>query len=107
MRHGIMRHSAKLLSLASLAICGLSFFAAAAQACPMCSQSIAEENLLPHAYMYSIIFMLSMPAAVFTGIGTFIFFQFRKAAAALPPSAAVDDFAPTIESGDAELAAQM
>ncbi len=48
----------------------------------MCSQSIAEEDLLPHAYMYSIIFMLSMPAMVFTGVGGFIFFQIRKASAA-------------------------
>ena len=44
----------------------------------MCSQSIAEENLLPHAYMYSIIFMLAMPATVFTGFGTAIFLKYRK-----------------------------
>jgi hypothetical protein len=44
----------------------------------MCSQSIAEEDLLPHAYMYSIIFMLATPATVFTGIGTVIFLKVRK-----------------------------
>jgi hypothetical protein len=99
------RRAARFFSIAGLAIGGLSLFVAAAQACPMCSQSIAEENLLPHAYMYSIIFMLTMPAAVFAGIGSFIFFQFRKAAA-LPSSDAADDVAPTSESGEPEHAAQ-
>jgi hypothetical protein len=64
--------------LVCAATCGLSLFAAAAQACPMCSQSISEESLLPHAYMYSIIFMLAMPATVFTGFGTMIVLKFRK-----------------------------
>ncbi len=84
-----------------MAILGLSLLAAAAQACPMCSQSISEENLLPHAYMYSIIFMLSMPAVVFTGIGTVIYLQFRKHYAAMPADAAVND------RRDVELVAQI
>lgn len=70
-----------LLAIGVVSIAGI------AQACPMCSQSIAEEDLLPHAYMYSIIFMLTMPAVVFTGIGGFIFFQIRKAQSALPADA--------------------
>ena len=55
-----MRRGTRLLSFVCAALCGMSLFAAAAQACPMCSQSIAEEDLLPHAYMYSIVFMLAM-----------------------------------------------
>lgn len=74
----IMRGGTRLILCACVAVCLLSFSAAAVQACPMCSQSIAEENLLPHAYMYSIIFMLAMPATVFTGFGTMIFLKFRK-----------------------------
>jgi len=73
-----MRGGIKVFSVVSAALCGLSLFAAAAQACPMCSQSISEESLLPHAYMYSIIFMLAMPATVFTGFGTMIFLKFRN-----------------------------
>ena len=73
-----MRGGVKVLSFLCAALCGLSLFAAAAQACPMCSQSIAEEDLLPHAYMYSIVFMLAMPATVFTGFGTMIFLKYRK-----------------------------
>ena len=106
MRLDSIPSAARLVSIASMAIGGLSLFAAAAQACPMCNQSIAEENLLPHAYMYSIIFMLTMPAAVFTGIGTFIFFQFRKAAATLPSTEAETDVALTLGSGQPEVASQ-
>jgi hypothetical protein len=73
-----MRRGIRLLSCVFVLAVSLSLFAAAVQACPMCSQSIAEENLLPHAYMYSIIFMLAMPATVFTGFGTMIFLKFRK-----------------------------
>jgi hypothetical protein len=69
-----------------LAIGATWLLSAAAQACPMCSQSIAEEDLLPHAYMYSIIFMLTMPAVVFTGIGAVIYMQCRKATAACADS---------------------
>jgi len=107
MQFRFIRNPAKFLSIAALTVCGLSLFATAAQACPMCSQSIAEENLLPHAYMYSIVFMLSMPAMVFTGIGSFIFFQYRKAAAGLPSSDGVENFTPTIEPDEPGLAPQV
>ena len=73
-----MQRGIKVLSFVCAAACGMSLLAAAAQACPMCSQSIVEEDMLPHAYMYSIIFMLAMPATVFTGFGTVIFLKFRK-----------------------------
>ena len=41
-----------------------------ASACPMCKT--ANENAddpRPRAYMYSILFMLAMPATIFTGFG--------------------------------------
>lgn len=59
----------------------------------MCNQSIAEEDLAPHAFMYSIIFMLSMPATVFTGIGTAIYLKFRNNAAVEPNLVAGDEAA--------------
>ena len=97
MQFRFIRSPAKFLSIAALAICGLSLFAAAAQACPMCSQSIAEENLLPHAYMYSIIFMLAMPATVFTGFGTAIFLKYRKFNAEQQIGIAGDDLVTRID----------
>jgi len=80
--------------------------AATAHACPMCSQSIAEEDLLPHAYMYSILFMLGMPAMVFGGIGTAIFLKYRKYAAAAPASEVPGEVAPVVEPSERELAPQ-
>jgi hypothetical protein len=106
-----MRRCSKLLFVACLAICGLSFLAASAQACPMCSQSIAEEDLLPHAYMYSILFMLGMPATVFAGFGTMIYLKFRKFSASQPsggsPSESPSEFAPAGEAQEPALAPQL
>ena len=73
-----MRRGMKVLSIVFAVVCGLTLFAAAAQACPLCSQAIVAEDSVPKAYMYSILFMLGMPATVFTGIGTCIFLKFRK-----------------------------
>lgn len=52
--------------------------AQAASACPMCNQSIAQEDKLPRAYMVSILFMLGMPATIFTTAGLAIYFKVRK-----------------------------
>lgn len=59
---------------ASVALALVSALAAApAMACPLCKlaneskQATEEENLRPKAYMYSILFMLSMPALLTTG----------------------------------------
>jgi hypothetical protein len=81
----------RLFSIVCVAICALWLLAASAQACPMCNQSIAEEDLLPHAYMYSILFMLAMPTVVFTGIGSVIYLQVRKRSAAEPSTSELDD----------------
>jgi len=80
--------------------------AATAHACPMCSQSIAEEDLLPHAYMYSILFMLGMPAMVFGGIGTAIFLKYRKYAAQVPAGEPLVEATPITEPNEHELAPQ-
>jgi hypothetical protein len=86
-----MHRRLKQLFLVCVAV-GVTFLlSAAAQACPLCSQSIAEEDALPHAYMYSILFMLAMPAVVFTGIGSAIYMQCRKSTAADAPATEPDD----------------
>ena len=53
-----------------------------AEACPMCAETVAADDNLPKAYMYSILFMLTMPALVFTGFGVAIFRAFKKHEAA-------------------------
>jgi hypothetical protein len=96
----------RLLSILALAVCGFGLVAATAHACPMCSQSIAEEDLLPHAYMYSILFMLGMPAMVFGGIGTAIFLKYRKYSAQVPGSEPLAEASPVSEPSEHELAPQ-
>lgn len=48
------------------------------QACPLCKNANETEENLPKAYMYSILFMLAMPATVFTGFGIGFYRLSRK-----------------------------
>ena len=64
----------KNLILALALFCGIGAIGPAidvADACPMCrvANESDETAAKPRAYMYSILFMLSMPAMVFAGFG--------------------------------------
>ncbi|HCO24212.1 hypothetical protein [Gimesia maris] len=48
-----------------------------AAACPMCKQLNETDNSKPRAYMYSIAFMLAMPAMLLSGFGV-AFFKMMK-----------------------------
>ena len=50
------------------------------QACPGCKTANETDNLRPQAYMYSILFMLGMPATVFAGFGIAFYRLSRRAA---------------------------
>ena len=50
-----------------------------ASACPGCKNANETESLRPRAYMYSILFMLAMPATVFTGFGIAFYRLSRRA----------------------------
>ncbi|MEZ6056324.1 MAG: hypothetical protein R3C01_06425 [Planctomycetaceae bacterium] len=60
-----MRTALKLLVL----LFAMHLTPSAAMACPMCKNATEPDELTPRAYMYSILFMLSMPATIFGGIG--------------------------------------
>jgi len=51
-----------------------------ASACPMCKLANESDNRLPMAYMYSILFMIGMPATVFSGFSIGFWRLSRKAA---------------------------
>lgn len=53
-----------------------------ASACPSCKAANETDSRRPRAYMYSILFMLAMPATVFTGFGISFYRLSRRAAAA-------------------------
>lgn len=68
------------LSIAAITVLLLGSSAAVATACPLCKfgneakQSAHEPaNLRPRAYMYSILFMLAMPASMVTALGVGIY----------------------------------
>lgn len=56
----------------------LALIPSAAWACPMCSQVLNEEQVIPRAFYVSILFMLGMPPLVLGGIGFAIWRAHRK-----------------------------
>ena len=70
-----------LAAMAFLAACGLSPMAATQlQACPSCKNANETDSLRPRAYMYSILFMLGMPATVFASFGIAFYRMSRRTA---------------------------
>jgi len=70
-----------LLALVAVAIALLLH--GAAHACPMCSESLAQND--PHSaglvrgYFWSIVFMMSMPFVIFFTLGGYFWYQIRRA----------------------------
>lgn len=67
-----------------MTIAGAAFvwfaMAVPASACPMCKLASESSSRLPRAYMYSILFMMGMPAVVTAGFGIGFYRLSRKAA---------------------------
>ena len=71
--------------LATAILFGLVMFGLAvstASACPLCKNANETNPDLPRAYMYSILFMLAMPATVLTGFGVGFYRLAKKQQAA-------------------------
>lgn len=47
-------------------------------ACPMCAETVSADAHLPKAFMWSILFMLAMPAVVLGGFGFAVFRVIRQ-----------------------------
>lgn len=80
-----MKHLLILLTLAG-GLLAAGPMVSSADACPMCKYanesgsedgSSSEENRRPQAYMYSILFMISMPATLMAGF-SFSFYRMWK-----------------------------
>ena len=54
-----------------------------AQACPSCKTANETDSRRPQAYMYSILFMISMPAIVLTGFSIGFYRMSRRQRTAL------------------------
>lgn len=71
---------------------GLSLFQPTpVAACPMCKNANEEVDSRPRAYMYSILFMLAVPATVFTGFGIGMYRLSKREQAAVDESELSDN----------------
>jgi hypothetical protein len=70
-------------------------------ACPMCAETVAADDNLPKAYMYSILFMMGMPAILASGFG-FAFYRLVKKQQALNDAAAANEPMPPVEAQHVE-----
>jgi len=61
-----------------------------ATACPMCKAANEEEDAKPRAYMYSILFMLSVPATIFSGLTVGLVMIGRREARGLVEAGLID-----------------
>lgn len=68
-------------------------------ACPMCKAANEEDDAKPRAYMYSILFMLTVPATLVSGVTFGLFTMSRKEAEALQ-DAGLQDIAATDDKAD-------
>ncbi len=86
----------RFLTSAVVALACIGPVASFAHACPMCKyaneadQPDEASNRRPKAFMYSILFMLSMPPTIFTAFGMYFYRLNKQAEAAgaeteLPP----------------------
>lgn len=77
--------------LLTLAILLVTFgLTSVASACPTCKEALAGDPVhesMVRGYFYSIIFMMSMPFLIFTGLSTYFFLEIRKARRTKQPSA--------------------
>ena len=109
-----MRHARSFLTFTGAALICLAAVGPLA-ACPMCKLATETTNRQPQAYMYSILFMMGMPAAITTGFGIGFYRLSRKAArmqaeaaaqfaadASEVPNATADPLAPPARSFDAD-----
>ena len=67
--------------------------ASTALACPMCKAANEEDDAKPKAYMYSILFMLTVPAALVSGVTFGLFKMSRNEADALRDAGLSDESA--------------
>lgn len=90
-----MRRLLSTLILA-LVLTGSLGTASVASACPNCKFANETESSRPRAYMYSILFMIGMPATIFTGFGVSFYRMVKKAQ--VEADASTDDIAAESDS---------
>lgn len=84
------------LALAALLVC-----TALAEACPTCKDQLAADPAaynIARGYFWSILFMISMPILILTGLGSYFYWEVRRAYAqqAIEDALAGEEQQPTL-----------
>ena len=96
-----MNQRSRIISIAVALLLALMCLVDTASACPTCKDGMAGDpaySSLVHGYFWSIIFMMSMPFLVFSGVAAYFYYEVRRARA---QQAAVVKAAPTAASPSA------
>jgi heme/copper-type cytochrome/quinol oxidase subunit 2 len=75
-----MKSSKIIAAVLSLAV--LVLLAGVAEACPTCKDQMAADPAaanIARGYFWSILFMLSMPILILTGLGSYFYWEVRRA----------------------------
>ena len=75
-----MKSSKIIAAVLSLAV--LALLAGVAEACPTCKDQMAADPAaanIARGYFWSILFMLSMPILILTGLGSYFYWEVRRA----------------------------
>lgn len=75
----------------AVAVLALLVFASSALACPTCKENLAgdpEAANIARGYFYSILFMLSMPPLILSGLSLYFYYEVCKARALQAKAAA-------------------
>ncbi|MGI8979116.1 MAG: hypothetical protein ACR2FY_07820 [Pirellulaceae bacterium] len=91
----------------ALVLALLLCFADAAFACPTCKENLAgdpEAANIVRGYFYSILFMLSMPPLILSGLSLYFYYEVRKARALQAKAAAEGRSCETDAASDVWLA---
>jgi hypothetical protein len=74
----VMKKLIRIVMMTVAMISASGLVSSEAEACPGCKNANETDSLRPRAYMYSILFMLGMPATVFTGFGIAFYRMSRR-----------------------------
>jgi hypothetical protein len=74
----VMKKLIRIVMMTVAMISASGLVSSDAEACPGCKNANETDSLRPRAYMYSILFMLGMPATVFTGFGIAFYRMSRR-----------------------------
>ena len=72
----------RLLITLPIALVAMLLLAGMAEACPTCKDQIAADPAtynIARGYFWSILFMLSMPFLIITGLGSYFYWEIRRA----------------------------